>query len=447
MRDKVTFTGEISTEGEKESATFRKVNIRLDVSGRTLLAWYRLKMMRYCMPGDTMLLYVIFRQECEALVRAMTSIERREARYERRVQKRRQKRQNRIKTADDFDAVFSYENLYRAYEDCRRGVAWKSSVQKFIATAPLSVHQTLKRLKNGSYKSQSFFEFDLSERGKTRHIRSIVIGDRIVQKCLCDNSLTPMLTTTFVYDNGASIKNKGYDFCINRLTAHLQQYYRKHGSDGYILLFDFSKFFDNISHEVIKGALAKIYTDERLKKLIYECIDAFGSTGLGLGSQVSQVLALASANRLDHYVKEVLQIKGYGRYMDDGYLIHQSKEHLQKCLAAIKTVCEELGITLNAKKTQLVKLSHGFVWLKARIYLTEDGKVVRKIYKRSITSMRRKLKSMRRFVDEKKMSYQDVYNSWQSWKAHAEKFSAWNTIQSMAKLYNELFVFGGQYVH
>lgn len=36
--------------------TFRKVNIRSDVSGRTLLAWYCLLVMRYFMPVDTMLL-------------------------------------------------------------------------------------------------------------------------------------------------------------------------------------------------------------------------------------------------------------------------------------------------------------------------------------------------------------------------------------------------------
>lgn len=42
--------------GEKESMTFRKVNIHPDVFGRTLLAWYRLKVMRYFMPSNTTLL-------------------------------------------------------------------------------------------------------------------------------------------------------------------------------------------------------------------------------------------------------------------------------------------------------------------------------------------------------------------------------------------------------
>lgn len=37
-------------------------------------------------------------------------------------------------------------------------------------------------------------------------------------------------------------------------------------------------------------------------------------------------------NKLDHFIKEKLGIKGYARYMDDGYLIHPSKEYLKECL-------------------------------------------------------------------------------------------------------------------
>lgn len=161
---------------------------------------------------------------------------------------------------------------------------------------------------------------------------------------------------------------------------------------------------------------------------------------MGLGSQISQVLALASANRLDHYVKEMLRIRGYGRYMDDGYLIHPSKEYLQNCLVHIKAICAELGITLNTKKTQIVKLSHGFTWLKIRFFLTDTGKVVKKIYKRSITVMRRKLKKLQRKWLEGGMTFEDIRATWQSWKSYAEKFNAWHTIQNMGRLYNKLFL-------
>lgn len=370
----------------------------------------------------------------------MTSEERRELRYQRRKARRAEKKAQYAKH-DDFDWVFSYDHLYKAYKKCRRGVAWKSSTQKYITMAPLNVYTTYKQLQNGKFKTGGFVEFDLLERGKKRHIRSVTINERVVQRCLCDYALVPMMTRTFVYDNGASMERKGYHFAVRRLCQHLREHYRKHGRDGYILLFDFSKFFDSVSHALCKRILRHEFTDERILKLADHFIDAFGSVGLGLGSQISQTMALASANKLDHYIKEKCKINGYGRYMDDGYLIHHSKDYLHKCLEAIKKICEELEIKLNVKKTQIVKLSRGFSWLKVRFFITDTGRIVKKIYHRSVTKMRRKLKALRPMITAGIMSYDDIYASWQSWKSYASHFNAYTTIKNMGALYNKLFVF------
>lgn len=371
----------------------------------------------------------------------MTSEERREARYQRRKAKRAEKKAEQCALNDNFDWVFSYENLYHSYKMCRRNVAWKASVQKYITQAPLNVFQTYTRLQNGKFRTSGFFEFDLIERGKKRHIRSVTIGERVVQRCLCDYALVPMLCRSFIYDNGASQTSKGYTFASKRLTQHLHEHYRKYGQEDYVLLFDFSKFFDRVSHRLVKGILHKEFSDERILALTEHFIDAFGSIGMGLGSQISQVLALASANRLDHYIKEVCRIRGYGRYMDDGYLIHPDKAYLQRCLEGIKAICDELEITLNLKKTQIVKLSHGFTYLKVRYYLQPSGKVVKKIYHRSVTKMRHKLKAFQKKVAAGVMTYADVYQSWQSWRAYASNFNAYRTIQSVGTLYNQLFIF------
>ena len=377
----------------------------------------------------------------------MTSEERREARYHRRVAGRKAKKE-KYTAADSFVRVFSYENLYGAYRCCRRNVAWKSSVQKYIINAPLNLLHTYRLLHAGKYRSPGFFEFDIFERGKARHIRSTLIGERVVQRCLCDNALVPMLGHSLIYDNGASMKRKGYDFAINRISLHLRQHYQKYGTEGYILLFDFKKFFDNVDHAVLSNHLRSAFSDQRLVELTEHFVGMFGDVGLGLGSQISQVLALVSATRLDHYVKEVLRVRGYARYNDDGYLIHQSKSYLKKCLEKIREVCEKLGIKLNEKKTQIVKLSRGFTWLKVRFCLAGTGKVVKKIYKRSVTKMRQKLKKLRLRWLAGKMTFADIYASWQSWRSYAEKFDAWHTIQNMGKLFNELFVFTEeQYVY
>lgn len=370
----------------------------------------------------------------------MTSEERRAARRIRRSIRRAEKKKARMETAGRFDGVFNFPNLFYSYKRCRRGVTWKASVQRYMATAPIQIAGALERLRKGTYRSPGFFEFDLCERGKRRHIRSTVIGERVVQRCLCDNALIPALCPSLIYDNGASMKDKGYHFCMDRLEHHLREHYRKHGTEGYVLLYDFRHFFDSISHEVLKRILDRAFEDQRIKALTGHFIDAFGEVGLGLGSQISQVLALAATNRMDHYIKEKLRIKQYGRYNDDGYLIHHSKAYLKHCLKVMIKICRILKVQLNPKKTQIVKISHGFKWLQARIYLTKTGKVVRKICKKSVVRMRRKLKSMCKKLEQGRMRFKDVYQSFQSWRGYARTFDAWNTVQSMGRLFNNLFI-------
>lgn len=372
----------------------------------------------------------------------MTSEERRQVRFERRQKKRELNKLARTWEHDSFEEVFSYSNLYNAYRKCRLGVAWKGSTQKFITQAPLEVYRIWDRLDRGAWKTKGFYEFDIFERGKARHIKSVDMSERVIQRCLCDNALVPVLQPTFIYDNGASTKNKGYHFSIARCEKHLHDHYRKYGQNGYVLTFDFSKFFDRVSHALVEEIVRKNFSDTRLIGLIMDLINAFGNEGLGLGSQVSQVFALASANRLDHYCKEVLRIHGYSRYMDDGYLISESKDYLKTCLGHIQRVCNELHITLNLKKTKIIKLSKGFTFLKCRFYLTKTGKVVKKIYKTSVTKMRRKLKKFLLMMQSGVLTMQDVYQAFQSWRAYARHFDAWHTIKSMERLFDDLFVPG-----
>lgn len=370
----------------------------------------------------------------------MTSEERRQVRFERRQEKRRIKKLARTWEHDYFPGVFCYSNLYRAYRKCRLGVAWKGSTQKFITQAPREVFRIWDKLDKGIWKSKGFYEFDIYERGKAGHIKSVNIDERVVQRCLCDNALVPVLQPTFIYDNGASTKDKGYHFAISRCEKHLHDHYRKHGQTGYVLTFDFSKFFDNVDHQLIEDIVRKNFTDQRLIDLTLYLVHAFGDKGLGLGSQVSQTFALASANRLDHYCKEVLRIHGYGRYMDDGYLISESEEYLQYCLKCIQQICDQLHIKLNAKKTKITKLSKGFTFLKCRFFLTATGKVIKKIYKSSVTKMRRKLKKFFPMMQSGVLTYQDICQAFQSWRSYAAHFNAWHTIKNMEKLFDQLFI-------
>jgi hypothetical protein len=368
----------------------------------------------------------------------VTSEERKEARYWRRKGKREEKKR-RYNKYGCFDWVFSYKHLYKSFKKCCRNVGWKSSTQSYKSLAPLNVYRTYKKLHSGKYRSKGFFEFNIIERGKKRHIRSVIIDERVVQRCLCDYCLVPLLSMSFIYDNGASLQSKGYHFARKRITIFLRKHAIKHGKAGYALLFDFSKFFDNISHELCKRILRKSVKDPRIIRLTEHFIDMFGDVGLGLGSQVSQIFALAAVNELDHMIKEELGIKFYERYMDDGCLIHENKSYLTECLHGIQKMCDKLGIKLNKKKTTIIKLSKGFTWLKTKFYILDNGRILRKMVRQSVTKMRQKLRSLRKMVDNGMLTVNDVYMSFQSWQSYAKGFDAHWSIMAITQRFLSLY--------
>lgn len=168
-------------------------------------------------------------------------------------------------------------------------------------------------------------------------------------------------------------------------------------------------------------------------------IKCFGDKGLGLGSQVSQIAAIALPNRIDHYIKDVLGMKAYERYMDDGLIVHRSKAKLRECLGHLKRLCAELGIKLNEKKTQIVKLTRGFTFLKVRFRFGKNGAIVRRACNKGIKHMRDKLKIFRRWVDSGRMTLEDVNTSLTSWRGHMKKFHSYFAVQTVERKKCELF--------
>ncbi len=369
----------------------------------------------------------------------MTSQERRERRYQRRRGARESRKVARASSCGDYQTVFSYGNLYKHGKRCCRGVRWKSSTQRYEANLATVTEKLHADLQAGRYKSRGFIEFGIWERGHYRWIKSVHISERAVQKTLCDEVIIPVFTPSFVHDNGACMKYKGMDFALDRLTTHLHRHYRKHGTEGAILQWDLSGFFDSIPHAPLAREAERRIKDEKIRELFLYFLGAFGTVGMGLGSQISQVCALMAASPLDHLIKDELQIKGYGRYMDDGYLIHENPEYLKECLRRLREACTALGFKLNEKKTHITKLSRGFKFLKMRFMLTATGAVVRRLGRKSITSMRRKLKKFARWVHDGSMTMQDVLTSYNSWRGHAGRAQTYKTVKSMDALFARLF--------
>lgn len=251
--------------------------------------------------------------------------------------------------------------------------------------------------------------------------------DRVVQHSLCDNILAPYFENRLVYDCAACRKNKGTHFAMGRLSEFLNKFYRKHGTEGYFLKCDVRKYFDSIDHDVLKTKLAN-FPDENVKNLLYMIIDSHNrdtGKGLPLGNQTSQWFALYYLDPIDRLIKEKFRIKYYTRYMDDLVLIHEDKDYLKEVLAGITEYAEQkLHLKFN-EKTQVFPLSQGVDYLGWHFYLTDTGKVIRRLRTSNKRRLKRRLKKFQKQYSHGEVSLDTIKQSLASYNGHLKHGHTW----------------------
>ena len=195
-------------------------------------------------------------------------------------------------------------------------------------------------------------------------------------------------------------------------------------------------------------------SDEQIEKLYHEKVDPLMnlhvdpelltgkkmlSKGVDIGNQLSQGIVIAYPNMVDNYVNNVCGMEFYGRYTDDFYCVCPDKERLKQALEGIYKIADAYGLIINKKKTRICKLSSFFRYLQTGYTLTETGRLVIKINPKSVTRERRKIKAYKRLLDNDRISYLTVENSFKSWVYANWKHMSGKQLHHMNDLYTELF--------
>ncbi len=344
-------------------------------------------------------------------------------------------------------------------------------VQRYETDYLSNIAKHVRDIRDRTYTLSPATSFVIRERGKVRAIRGEHIDDRVVKHVLCDEILLPAIKPRLIHDNGASLKGKGVAFTRRRLLQHLRAFYRQRGNNGYILLMDFSKFYDNIRHKELFRILMKHVNDPHAAYLIdyilqNECVDVsymtpeqyavcmdtlFSSleyneipthlkTGslwmdkhLDIGDQLAQVAGIVYPAEIDQYVKTVKGVKYYARYMDDSYAIHQDKEFLRDLQKEITAKAATLGITINQRKTRIVPLSSHWSFLQTRYRLTATGRIECKPCQTKIVRGRRKMRKLAPIMTAKQLD--DWFRSW--YNANCEDVSKQQS-KNLFKLLSDL---------
>ena len=190
----------------------------------------------------------------------------------------------------------------------------------------------------------------------------------------------------------ACVRGRGIHKCLQDLNRALQR--NKRGT-RYCLKIDIRHYYDNIDHEVLKRIIAKSVGDKRLLRLIYLIIDSTEGKGIPIGFLTSQNFANWYLTPFDHWIKEVMRVRYYYRYMDDIVVLGRTKTELHELLEAMRRYLGEelrLEIKPNHQVFPVDARSIDFVGYKSNHYNVLVRASILKRYWRKLHKLQRKSK-------------------------------------------------------
>jgi retron-type reverse transcriptase len=223
----------------------------------------------------------------------------------------------------------------------------------------LSLQEELEKKK---YKPLPLKFFIIRE-PKVRKIGAAEFRDRVVHHAVC-NVLEPIFEKSYICHSYACRKDKG----THRAIKQAQRYCRKY---EYFLKCDIKKYFASIHHQVLKQILNDKIKDPELLWLLEIIIDCSESSekGIPIGNLTSQHFANFYLDKMDHFIKDVLQVKGYLRYMDDFILFGPDKVQLHILKAKVSDYLSgTLRLDLKEPSTLVAPCHTGVPFLGFRIF-------------------------------------------------------------------------------
>lgn len=284
-------------------------------------------------------------------------------------------------------------NVLRATNNTIRGKGTRHDVQRMMEQIGYieTMQQIWELLESESFIPSPYKEKVIND-GKERHLKiAPLIPDRIVHHCLVD-VLEEYLQRLFIANTYACVRGRGIHKCLQDLNRALQR--DKRGT-RYCLKIDIRHYYDNINHEVLKRIIAKSVGDKRLLRLIYLIIDSTEGKGIPIGFLTSQHFANWYLTPFDHWIKEVMRVRYYYRYMDDIVVLGRTKTELHELLEAMRRYLGEellLEIKPNWQIFPVDARSIDFVGYKSNHYNVLVRASILKRYWRKLHKLQRNCK-------------------------------------------------------
>jgi RNA-directed DNA polymerase len=194
------------------------------------------------------------------------------------------------------------------------------------------------------------------EGGKVRVISIPTVRDRVVQGAL-RLVLEPIFEADFSDSSFGARPRRSAHQAIERVRAGLRQ------RRLCVVDVDLARYFDTIRHDRLLAKVARRIVDGKVLAMVKQFLKSTGDKGVPQGSPLSPLLANLALNDLDHMLDRGSGFITYTRYLDDMVVLApdsaRGRVWADRALERIRREADAIGVSLNAEKTRIVKITDG----------------------------------------------------------------------------------------
>lgn len=293
------------------------------------------------------------------------------------------------------EQILSLDNLYLAYQKACRGKKRKQEVLRFAANFDDNIARMRKEMADGSIAIGNYHYFTIHD-PKERIICAAPFEERVLQHAIM-NVCHPVFNKGLIETTFATRKEKGVYAALDKAVEAITKY-------PFSVKLDFRKYYDSISHDLLKSKLRRLFKDPKLLALFDRIIDSYQveeGRGLPIGNLTSQYFANLYLSDLDHKAKEVWKVPIYIRYMDDILMVANQRLELKQNVKDLTTFSSQV-LKLSLKPPIFRKNQQGQIFLGYRILPHHY-----RLSGRSKRRYRHKLLTYQRLLRDEKWSEQE----------------------------------------
>lgn len=300
-----------------------------------------------------------------------------------------------------FHEITELDQLLRMWLKVRNARSTRPRYVRFNENRLKNLQIIQYRLRTDTFEFGPYQYFIVKEKTR-RSVANAPLKDRAPHWLLYEH-LMDQWQRRFIHDCYGNLPGKGTHAAVRRLASWTRKPALTHA-----LQIDIAKYFSSIQHAYLKKVLFEREGNSHIRILLDGVIDSFITSdefdhlfadtspyrktkakGIALGNLDSQIIANIYMNEFDHWVKETLRVKHYIRYVDDMIILGSSAEELGKLQTLIEAKLDEIGLTVNPRKTKIRKIACGIPFLGYIVWPNHisAGKRVRRQSARKIRRM------------------------------------------------------------